>query len=383
MAVAVPAPGITVKPDVAECPICLHSLRDPRSLPCVHSFCLLCIENYLRDSQYTNKFPCPLCAEEFPIPDGGLSKLPKNPSTTDLQDAKRAEGKSKSSNVCEVCAATGKAEATERPAEVHCIECQEKLCHSCAEVHRNSKMLRGHTLLVVADSDQQNERSSSLSACDEHDGQSLDVFCVTCKAAICVTCRQTSHREHSCSSDESVVDDLRQRMAVEINSLDDAAGKLRRMIQSIEREKKDLAEHMSDTEKKINKAADSLKQLIDRHKQSLLDELAGKAREFSAQLDRLNNDILRHISSTENLKRYSEELARKGTPKDIARDAEALHSRAAELVQFEAIRQLRSSMDSIDVTFVESTAINAEDNSVNVVGKIDVYFAANGEWYAW
>jgi hypothetical protein len=378
MAIVVPTNDVRLSPDIAECPICLHTLSDPRSLPCIHSFCLICIENYLRDSQCSDKFPCPVCAEEFPIPDGGLRKLPRNLIISDPLDAKQAENTSQSTNMCEVCTATGKAEATKRQANVYCVECQEKLCHSCADVHRNSKMLRGHTLLGIDDCEKLKDRSLLASVCDKHDSQPLDVFCCTCRTSICNTCREMSHKQHCCSSDESIVDDLRQSLTIEVNCLGDAVGKLRKMIQCVERQKMDLAQHVSETEEKINKAADGLKQLIDRHKQSLLDELAVKGREFSAQLDRLNQDILRHISSAESLRKYSEELARTGTARDIARDTESLRCQAAELVKFEAIRRLRNKMDSIDVTFAESPSIFA-DESTNVVGKIDVFFVANGE----
>ena len=61
-----------------ECSICLESYRDPRSLPCVHTFCLQCIEGVSRDKHPGDSLDCPLCRKEFTIPDGGVAHLPKN-----------------------------------------------------------------------------------------------------------------------------------------------------------------------------------------------------------------------------------------------------------------------------------------------------------------
>ena len=41
-----------------NCPICQLHLRNPRVLPCLHSFCLLCLQTHVGQSRH---FPCPVC----------------------------------------------------------------------------------------------------------------------------------------------------------------------------------------------------------------------------------------------------------------------------------------------------------------------------------
>uniref|UniRef100_A0A0L8HG23 RING-type domain-containing protein n=1 Tax=Octopus bimaculoides TaxID=37653 RepID=A0A0L8HG23_OCTBM len=51
--------------DMDLCPICLDEFRDPRVLPCQHSFCMQCLQNHV-DSHKSDifrkgVFHCPSC----------------------------------------------------------------------------------------------------------------------------------------------------------------------------------------------------------------------------------------------------------------------------------------------------------------------------------
>ena len=53
-----------------ECPICMERINDPRSLPCFHNFCKVCLHKYvegLRDGKNVEMFPCPTCRSEFSL----------------------------------------------------------------------------------------------------------------------------------------------------------------------------------------------------------------------------------------------------------------------------------------------------------------------------
>ena len=59
-----------------QCPICQEDLKDPRLLPCIHSFCLECLQRYCRDAVEGDDMPCPVCRYEFEIPKDGIAGLP-------------------------------------------------------------------------------------------------------------------------------------------------------------------------------------------------------------------------------------------------------------------------------------------------------------------
>jgi len=64
--------------EITECSICTEVYTDPRVLPCVHTYCLKCIEGWTKDKEPGDEVACPLCRKEFTLPSNGVSGLPKN-----------------------------------------------------------------------------------------------------------------------------------------------------------------------------------------------------------------------------------------------------------------------------------------------------------------
>lgn len=60
-----------------ECLICMEEIQDARILPCIHSFCRQCLEQYCRSINKLpgDDVPCPECRNKFDIPKGGVAGL--------------------------------------------------------------------------------------------------------------------------------------------------------------------------------------------------------------------------------------------------------------------------------------------------------------------
>ncbi|KAL0173447.1 hypothetical protein M9458_029415, partial [Cirrhinus mrigala] len=52
-------------PEAFACPICLDILKDPATLPCGHSYCLLCIQKHWDRSATKSSYECPQCRQHF------------------------------------------------------------------------------------------------------------------------------------------------------------------------------------------------------------------------------------------------------------------------------------------------------------------------------
>ncbi|KAK3868068.1 hypothetical protein Pcinc_026517 [Petrolisthes cinctipes] len=74
---ASPCPSLGEQEEEATCAICLELLRRPRLLPCRHTFCLICLQNYVNTCR--SLFSCPSCRGEVLVPAAGVAALPDNP----------------------------------------------------------------------------------------------------------------------------------------------------------------------------------------------------------------------------------------------------------------------------------------------------------------
>ncbi|XP_050418104.2 tripartite motif-containing protein 2-like [Patella vulgata] len=64
--------------DTHCCSICLDDFTKPKILPCFHTFCQQCIDDYIKAHSHLNKFNCPNCRTEIQVPDGGASGFSTN-----------------------------------------------------------------------------------------------------------------------------------------------------------------------------------------------------------------------------------------------------------------------------------------------------------------
>src|SRR6218665_3766031 len=95
--------------EITDCGICKTIFQDPRVLPCIHTYCLRCLQSHgdslgLRPGQ---KMSCPLCRDEFLIPENGLKGLQKNFFMSNLIEMRLIANPVDRNKVCEVCHDSG------------------------------------------------------------------------------------------------------------------------------------------------------------------------------------------------------------------------------------------------------------------------------------
>ncbi|XP_023931558.1 E3 ubiquitin-protein ligase TRIM56-like [Lingula anatina] len=162
------------------CHICLEEFKNPRVLPCYHSFCLECIADHAAKNGVQNKFSCPVCRQEAPVPPGGLETLAKNfflRKVIDfMKDQKAPEGK-----LCEYC--------NHKEATFMCKVCPEtnQLCATCRDVHDKIPYCKGHLIVPLSQvdlsanpvsiRDQLRHVLDKAQYCDKHGSELLTFYC--------------------------------------------------------------------------------------------------------------------------------------------------------------------------------------------------------------
>src|ERR1043165_3030109 len=100
--------------DMTTCCICTEVYTDPKALPCIHTFCMKCIqENGLKNNKGPgDEMPCPICRRLFKIPSEGFCELPNNFFIQNLiQVTNVSDQPAASRAVCDACLDENKEDA--------------------------------------------------------------------------------------------------------------------------------------------------------------------------------------------------------------------------------------------------------------------------------
>ncbi|XP_063419073.1 tripartite motif-containing protein 2-like isoform X3 [Mytilus trossulus] len=179
-----------IQDEFLVCKICLEVYKNPKCLDCLHTFCEACIDNhvmsectYKKYSDY-REFTCPLCRKRTQLPLGGVKKLPDNFLVSGLSEV---VGRQKPSKFpfCDICKLV---HHKHREATSKCLDCNKLLCKSCVELHKDTKVTKGHSIFDV-------EIEKDIE-CKEHSEEVVRFYCEPCETCICVLCTFNEHKDH-------------------------------------------------------------------------------------------------------------------------------------------------------------------------------------------
>ncbi|XP_033109937.1 tripartite motif-containing protein 2-like [Anneissia japonica] len=168
---------------VLECTICFKRLQNPKSLNCLHSFCLACLEDWVKTK---GELICPTCSKSYPIPEGGLQKLPPNTFLNNLIET--IEQFSEKDQI--KCACKKGEEAL-----YYCQDCRQYLCSTCIDHHKEFQLFANHKLHSMEDVRSMTPSQMTLlhpPLCLHH-SKALEFYCTDCKTPICMHCTITDH----------------------------------------------------------------------------------------------------------------------------------------------------------------------------------------------
>ena len=182
----------------AECPLCLDTVKNPKTLACLHSFCLECLDELanFETRQLQTTIKCPVCQTSFPLPETDtFASLPSSFYLNRLVDVLALEDGSLQAQKCDSC-------DENNPATSYCFVCQSFLCATCFQCHQRLKATRGHRNVLIEELQAQDvlELIHRPTMCSQqnHEDQPLEFYCEDCKVLICQKCRELSrHNRHN------------------------------------------------------------------------------------------------------------------------------------------------------------------------------------------
>ena len=242
----------------AECPLCLDTVNNPKTLPCIHSFCLECLDKHAnfarRQLQATIK--CPVCQTSFQIPEGDSFKnLPASYHLNRLVDVLALKDGGTQAQKCSSCDENNTASS-------YCFVCQIFLCTSCFEAHQRLKTTRGHRNVVIEKLNVQDvqELIHRPVMCSQqyHENQPLEFYCEECKVLICHKCSVVGHNRHTMT-------DTQKAAQVQEMQMKEALEKVKAETVIYENEIRKQTELMDKTKNEILSAEKKMTDAVEEH----------------------------------------------------------------------------------------------------------------------
>ncbi|XP_035241770.1 tripartite motif-containing protein 3-like isoform X1 [Anguilla anguilla] len=205
------------------CSICLDHYHNPKVLPCLHTFCERCLQNYIPPQSLT--LSCPVCRQTSILPEKGVAALQNNFFITNLMEVLQRGPE---------CA---------RP-------------EACSVLESVSAAVAGTPL-----------------CCPNHEGKVMEFYCESCETAMCLECTEGEHREHVTVPLRDV---LEQHKAALKNQLDAIRGRLPQLTAAIElvsEISKQLTERKNEAVSEINCTFEELERALNLRKSALITDL--------------------------------------------------------------------------------------------------------------
>jgi len=162
------------------CSVCLEDFKQPKVLPCCHTFCRGCLEHILEKSGQKGSLICPQCRAEHSVPVGGPDAFLTD--FTVLQ-AFRKHSLTTKRKSCGMCS------SQDTPPASFCEECEEYLCEYCNGAHRRMKLFTDHHVVALSEFELESfNPKPKVYYCQQHPQNVVQLFCETCNQLLCGNC---------------------------------------------------------------------------------------------------------------------------------------------------------------------------------------------------
>ena len=192
-----------------KCGICLELFQDPRSLPCLHTFCRECIQRSLNEN---HSLKCPLCRAKHQLTCKGAELLPVNEYALQELPLRRLQQQQREDNSgqqqCKSCRKQG-------PLIAWCKDCDAMICQHCVLAHKSITALQCHSVVSKGDNEPtaSSQETYSNAKCPRHARVELKYVCTPCSELVCSECLLVgSHKDHQFSLIEEVRHSLETKM---------------------------------------------------------------------------------------------------------------------------------------------------------------------------
>ena len=299
-----------------SCSVCMTTFTDPKQLPCLHSFCLHCLNEILPASGRHDIITCPECTRESRVPSSGnLKDLPTNFRINNLVDVLAIKECNPTGVKCGNC-------DQKSSHSLYCFQCCAFWCDDCITGHNIIRANREHRVLAIQDfQDQDIEDMLKRPAfCGKpgHEKKELEFFCKKCEEPICSSCVATMHDGHVKILLEEAANERKAEAKSVIESQKEKAQQMRNKIFQIDEKCTKIQEEVANTKRNAQQFADNIFALIEAKNKEIIDEIENEGKQSLQRLEMQKGELEQQAQKIETGTEKTEALLKRSASAEIA-----------------------------------------------------------------
>ena len=356
--------------DEVSCSVCMCPFTDPKQLPCLHSFCLNCLNGIQRTSGVRGKITCPDCRRQFQISgSGNPSELPTNFRINSLLDVLAIKECSTANVKCGNC--------DKRSAQTsYCFQCCSFWCEKCILGHDIMRANNKHRTLALKDFQDQDIKAvlERPTFCQKkhHEKEELKFFCKGCKVAICSTCAMTLHEGHGKMPLQEATDERKTQINSMIRSLKDKLREKQKEVEQFNQKSIAFQSKVAEVKSQVQSCVDQIIAIIEARKQDVFDAVYNQAQKSLESLSQKKDEVEKQVKLIESAIGQTETLLKRSFSTEIVGFSET----------FDTILQEQSTQENRDGTeCIPQFSFTKSEKLINLlsmsegIGKVEFVFS--------
>ncbi|XP_028398983.1 uncharacterized protein LOC114522489 isoform X2 [Dendronephthya gigantea] len=327
MAHALETDPINKLEETLQCTVCLEPLKDPRTLPCFHSFCKDCLEDVVKTcrdkaprGRPVREFPCPYCREMFTLdPDKNVADMRKNHFICNMVNATAVLNRDRKFGV--PCSHN----CSQSYSVARCVTCEKFLCRECLTDHNKYRGHTGHSVLTMEELSKPENRKkiNDKMYCNEHQGKKLKVYCETCDQLICKDCMDFKHvkENHSCFLVKDVANKYKELLTSNNKIMNEVLAKNIYSLQKLLRTTEGLERDAEYAKTKITQRKEfilkNVVEMLDQKTKTLFNKVENVRANTRTKLDKQTKETKEYVENLQRSVHLSNKLLEQGTDEEI------------------------------------------------------------------
>ncbi|CAH3038407.1 unnamed protein product [Porites lobata] len=355
--------------DEVSCSVCMCTFTDPKQLPCLHSFCLHCLNGIQRTSGVHGKITCPECRRQFQISgSGNPSELPTNFRINSLLDVLAIKECSTVNVKCRNC--------EKRSAQtLYCFQCCSFWCEECIVGHNIMRENKDHKTLALKDFQDQDIKAvlERPAFCQKkhHEKEELKFFCKGCKVAICSTCAMTIHEGHGKMPLQEATEERKTRISSMTKSLKDKVLEKQKEVEQFNQKSIAFQSKVAEVKSQVQSCVDQIIAIIEARKQDVFDAVDNQAKKLLESLSQKKEEVEKQLKIIESAIEQTETLLKRSFSTEILGFSET----------FDAILREQDTQGNRDIECIPRFSFTKSEKLINVlsmsegIGRVEFVFS--------